>query len=220
MSLARDRPLTAWLIRPTSSRRYPVARYSRSSVGPWPSAGAGKPAIAQAARTVLASRQAIVIGPTPPGTGVIAPAISVTSAKATSPTMRDLPPSCRHPVDADVDHGGAGLDPIAPHHLRSSDRREQHVGAAADRRQIARLGMRHRHRRVLRQQELRQRLADDVGAADHHRLEPGERRLHGLGEKHAADRRAWRQRRQARATGVRHSRDGSRRRPLPDRSRR
>ena len=44
---------------------------------------------------VLASRQAMVIGPTPPGTGVIAPATSPTSAKATSPTMRALPPAPR-----------------------------------------------------------------------------------------------------------------------------
>ena len=31
----------------------------------------------QAARSVLCSRQAMVIGPTPPGTGVIAPATSL-----------------------------------------------------------------------------------------------------------------------------------------------
>ena len=36
--------------------------------------------------SVLRSRQAIVIGPTPPGTGVIAPATSMASSKATSPT--------------------------------------------------------------------------------------------------------------------------------------
>src|SRR6202035_18987 len=55
--------------------------------------GSGNPAPIQAARSVLASRHAIVIGPTPPGTGVIAPATSTASAKLTSPTMRDLPPS-------------------------------------------------------------------------------------------------------------------------------
>ncbi len=92
----------------------------------------------------------MVIGPTPPGTGVIAPATSATSANATSPTMRDLPSAPAHAVDADVDHGRARLDPIAPHHLRASDGREHQVGAAADRRQIARLGMRDRHGGVLR----------------------------------------------------------------------
>ena len=40
----------------------------------------------RAACSVLRSRKAIVIGPTPPGTGVIAPAISLTSSKSTSPT--------------------------------------------------------------------------------------------------------------------------------------
>ena len=35
----------------------------------------------------------MVIGPTPPGTGVIAPATCTASSKATSPTSRDLPPS-------------------------------------------------------------------------------------------------------------------------------
>ena len=37
-------------------------------------AGVGNPLIAQVARTVLTIRHAIVIGPTPPGTGVMAPA--------------------------------------------------------------------------------------------------------------------------------------------------
>ena len=94
--------------------------------------------MAQAARTVFASRQAIVIGPTPPGTGVIAPATFAASAKATSPTRRVLPPSPGDAVDADIDHGRARLDPVAAHHLRPADRGEQQIGAAADRRQIAR----------------------------------------------------------------------------------
>ena len=42
--------------------------------------GTGTDFCAQAARTVLCSRQAIVIGPTPPGTGVIAPATSAQEA--------------------------------------------------------------------------------------------------------------------------------------------
>ena len=41
-----------------------------------PRAPARRPACSSAARSVLRSRQAIVIGPTPPGTGVIAPATS------------------------------------------------------------------------------------------------------------------------------------------------
>src|SRR5213075_2762550 len=40
---------------------------------------------ARAARTQFSSSMAIVIGPTPPGTGVIQPATSLTAAKSTSP---------------------------------------------------------------------------------------------------------------------------------------
>src|ERR1019366_4846698 len=53
--------------------------------------GLGSPAMAQAARSVLTNRHATVIWPTPPGTGVIAPATFKASAKATSPTRRVLP---------------------------------------------------------------------------------------------------------------------------------
>ena len=42
----------------------------------------------RAAVTVFSNRQAIVIGPTPPGTGVIAPATSIAASNITSPTRR------------------------------------------------------------------------------------------------------------------------------------
>ena len=53
--------------------------------------GFGNPAIAQAARSVFTSRHATVIWPTPPGTGVIAPATCEASSNATSPTSLVLP---------------------------------------------------------------------------------------------------------------------------------
>src|SRR5690606_19222643 len=56
-------------------------------------AGAGRPARAWAATSVLRSRTAMVMGPTPPGTGVIAPQCAMASAVATSPTILDLPSS-------------------------------------------------------------------------------------------------------------------------------
>ena len=56
----------------------------------------------RAALSVFTSSIAIVIGPTPPGTGVIAPATSLTASKSTSPT-RPLVGA----VGADVDHGRA-----------------------------------------------------------------------------------------------------------------
>jgi hypothetical protein len=51
----------------------------------------------RAADRVFSSRQAIVIGPVPPGIGVIAPATACTASKSTSPTMpasvREMPTS-------------------------------------------------------------------------------------------------------------------------------
>ena len=49
------------------------SRAQRRSIGAH-TAGSGSPVIAQAARSVFTSRHATVICPTPPGTGVIAPA--------------------------------------------------------------------------------------------------------------------------------------------------
>ena len=43
------------------------------------------------AASVFCSRQAIVMGPTPPGTGVSAPATDFTFSKSTSPTSFDFP---------------------------------------------------------------------------------------------------------------------------------
>src|SRR5258706_1138201 len=47
------------------------------------------PKAISAALSVFSSSMAIVIGPTPPGTGVIAPATSFADSKSTSPTVRD-----------------------------------------------------------------------------------------------------------------------------------
>src|ERR1700730_18098873 len=84
------------------SDRVPDA-YSRSSAGGWPNAGSRKPASAQAARTVLESRHAMGIGPTPPGTGENAraapapgdfpPPPQAPAATATSPTVLERPPA-------------------------------------------------------------------------------------------------------------------------------
>jgi len=54
-----------------------AAHHFVDALRPWHesyTAGFGSPAMAQAARSVFTSRQATVIWPTPPGTGVIAPA--------------------------------------------------------------------------------------------------------------------------------------------------
>ena len=117
----------------------------------------------------------MVIGPTPPGTGVIAPAIWPPRRRRHRRRAGVLPPSPGDAVDADIDHRGAGLDPVAAHHLGLADRGDQDVGAARHRRQVARARMGDRHGAMLGEQQRRHRLADDVGAADHHRLGAGER---------------------------------------------
>src|SRR5262249_30298920 len=54
-------------------------------------AAKGRPARRRASCSVLYIRQATVIGPTPPGTGVRCPATARASSKATSPTSLVLP---------------------------------------------------------------------------------------------------------------------------------
>ena len=54
--------------------------------------------------------------------------------------------------------------------------------------------MRDRHRRILVEQQLHQRTADQIGAADHDRIHAFQRGMHALGQDDAAERRAWRQR--------------------------
>jgi hypothetical protein len=126
---------------------------------------------------VLARRQAIVIGPTPPGTGVIAPATSEADVEfhVADQTRLSRLLGMRHPGDADVDHRRPGFDPIAPHHLRPADGRDEDVGAAADLGQVLRARMGDRDRAVFPQQKLRHRFAKQVRAPDDDRLFARER---------------------------------------------
>ena len=68
-------------------------------------------------------------------------------------------------------------------------------GAAAQIRQIAGMRMRDGHRCVRGEQQLPERIADDVGAADHQRIEPVSDGRTELGELDAGDRRARHKRR-------------------------
>ena len=90
----------------------------------------------RAAMSVFSRRHAIVIGPTPPGTGVIAPARSRASSNATSPTSFVFFASASAgDVDAvhpDVDDDRARLDPVAADELRLADGDDEDVGLAAD----------------------------------------------------------------------------------------
>ena len=119
----------------------------------------------RAASSVFFNRYAMVMGPTPPGTGVSQPATS----RASSPRDVAAQPRVRA-VDAHVDDGGARLDPVAPDHLGPADGGHEDVGRAAERLQVARARVRHRHRRAAGRQQQRHRLADDQAAPDDHRV--------------------------------------------------
>src|SRR5215471_20580898 len=68
-------------------------------------------------------------------------------------------------IDADIDDRGARPDPSAANEFGPADRDTEDLGALAQRWQIARSGMRDRHRRIFLEQELRQRTADDMREA-------------------------------------------------------
>ena len=75
---------------------------------------------------------ATVIGPTPPGTGVMLPAISFTAAKSTSPAS--LPSAIR--LTPDVDDAGTGFDHAGRDEFRAADRGDQDVRLPRHRREI------------------------------------------------------------------------------------
>ena len=83
----------------------------------------------------------MVIGPTPPGTGVMAPR---PFGRLGIGDVADQPP-VGQPVDADIDHHGPRRDPVAAHHLRPARGGDQDLGAAALGGQVAGARMRDRH---------------------------------------------------------------------------
>ena len=160
----------------------------------------------------------MVIGPTPPGTGVMAPATLTASAKSTSPTSLPLPSGFTMRLMPTSMTMAPGLIQSPLHDLRLADGGDDEIGAAHDSGQILGARMRDGHRAVLAQQQLRHRLADDVGAADDDGVEARQVVLHRLREDDRADGRARRQRALADRQAARRSSGGSRRRPSPGRS--
>ena len=77
---------------------------------------------------------AMVIGPTPPGTGVIAAGdrggFGIGDV-ADQPRLALAALRRRNAVHADVDHHGAGLDPDAAHQFRPADGGDDDIGARA-----------------------------------------------------------------------------------------
>ena len=81
-----------------------------------------------------------------------------------------VPPLLRgivHRVDPNVDHHGAGLDPVAAHHLGPADRRDDDVSRCALGLDIGRARVANSDGCVHSQQQLGHRHANDVAAAKH-----------------------------------------------------
>ena len=87
----------------------------------------------------------MVIGPTPPGTGVIAPATFHGGVKIHIPHQAG-PRRTRSArfgfdaVDSHINHRRARFNPIPFNHLRHAHRRHENVGAPAHRRQVSGFG--------------------------------------------------------------------------------
>ncbi len=123
----------------------------------------------RAAWTVFRKSIAIVIGPTPPGTGVIrsdlggAWKVDVTAQAAVVA-----------PVNADVDHDRARLDPIGGDPFRLAHGDDQQVGLAAQCGRVAGRGVAHCHCRVsplaLLQEEQGHGFAHDLRPAQDDRV--------------------------------------------------
>ena len=137
------------------------------------------------ASNVLRNSIATVIGPTPPGTGVMNEARRSAAAYSTSPTS-----VAADAIDADVDHDRAGLDPFAAHQLGAADRRDDDVGSAHLRGEVRRARMAHDHRRVALEQHHGDRLADEHRATDDDGMQAVRIGAGPIEEIHAADRRA------------------------------
>ena len=73
----------------------------------------------------------MVIGPTPPGTGVIEPATFMQSAKSQSPTSFALPSASMRLMPTSMTHA-PGFIQFALDHLGPPDRGDEQIGAAAD----------------------------------------------------------------------------------------
>ena len=76
-----------------------------------------------------------------------------------------------HAVDADINDGCAGLDPLTLYHFRPSDRCDDDVSTVDDRSDIFRAAVRYRHSAAFGKEQRRHRLADDIGTPHHHRFE-------------------------------------------------
>ena len=129
----------------------------------WAPRGTRPWAWARAAWTRWVSRIALVSGPTPPGTGVIAEATRLAVSNSTSPDELAV-----HDVDADVHDDGTRLEHVAGHEVGAPDGHDHDVRAADHVGETLGLAVADGDRGVLAQEQERRGLADDVGPADDH----------------------------------------------------
>ena len=114
-------------------------------------------------------------GWTSPTTTRAAPARSLAAAASPAPKSFSTTAAIADRRRADVDHRRAGLDELRRHEAGPADRGDQDVGRRGDRRQVRRLRVADRDRRVALQQQHRHRLADDLAAPDDDRVRAGDR---------------------------------------------
>ncbi len=129
----------------------------------------------------------MVIGPTPPGTGLIAPATSYRLGEGDIAHEAAV----RSAGNADVDHRRARRDPVAAHQCRLPNGGDEDVGTPALVGEIAGAAVRDRHRGVGREQERGERAPDDRRASEHRRPRAAKRDPARLQQAHDA---AWRAR--------------------------
>ena len=165
-----------------------------------------------AAATTCRSSSAVVTGPTPPGTGLSAPATSATAGI-------DVPgqPAVRRGVGPHVHHDRTPAHKARPHQPRPPRRHHEHLGRRRHGRQIHGPRVAHGHGRVPGEQQLRHRLAHHRRTSHHHRTPPAQRHLDSNRAAPAPPRR-WPARRPAARSSAAPARPGSPRpRPWPDR---
>jgi hypothetical protein len=142
---------------------------------------------------VFISSMVIVIGPTPPGTGVMCEATSLDAVEIDVAAQLAFVVA----VHADVDHDRARLDHVGGHVLRRPTADHDDVGLAGVVAQVRGRAMAYGHGGVGLQEQQRHRLADRVRAADHDRVLAAQIDAGGLDQLHAAVGRAGAEARQA-----------------------
>src|SRR5579872_5336819 len=96
-------------------------------------------------------------------------------------------------INANINHGCAGLDEVACHHARTANGGDQNIGTAANRGQVFCFGMANGHGGVGVEQQHGYGLADDIAAANDDGFLSADRNVAALQNFHASGGRAGHQ---------------------------